>query len=322
MFRSEPVPVKGQAPGPRPVVLPLEVSGRQWAIQYHPAVSLQSSLERSAPVAIVLLGLLLSALTAWLFWAVSTARARAVVLAGQMTTRLRASEQKLARSNAELERFAYVASHDLQEPLRTVSSFVSLLERRYADRLDDQARRYIGFAVDGAKRMSELIEDLLAFSRLSHAEVSPEPTDLAAAWDEAVSNLRGQIGETGAEVSRTALPVVLAGHREAVQLLQNLIGNGLKYRGADPPVITATAERDGPDWRITVRDNGIGIDPAYHERIFVVFQRLHTADEYPGTGMGLAICKKIIDGYGGSITVASSPGAGAAFTIALPAGER
>ncbi len=319
-FRSDPAPEGVQ--GPDPVVLPLEVSGRQWAIQYQSAVSLESYLERSAPLAIVVLGLLLSALTAWLFWAVSTARARAVVLAEQMTTRLRDSEQKLARSNAELERFAYVASHDLQEPLRTVSSFVSLLERRYADRLDDQARRYIGFAVDGAKRMSELIEDLLTFSRLGHADVPPEPTDLAAAWDEAVANLRGQIDETGAEVSRTALPVVLAGHREAVQLLQNLIGNGLKYRGADTPVITATAERDGPDWRVTVRDNGIGIEPAYHERIFVVFQRLHTADEYPGTGMGLAICKKIVDGYGGGITVASSAGAGTAFTVTLPAGER
>jgi signal transduction histidine kinase len=310
----------GTPAGPA-VVLPLEVGGRQWAIRYHPALPLESSLERSAPLVIAVLGLLLSALTAWLFWAVSTARTRAVGLAGQMTTRLRASEQKLARSNAELERFAYVASHDLQEPLRTVASFVSLLDRRYADRLDDQGRRYIKFAVDGARRMSELIEELLAFSRLGHADEPPAPTDLGAAWDEAVANLRGQIDETGAEVSRTALPVVLAGHREAVQLLQNLIGNGLKYRGEDRPVITAGAERDGPDWRITVRDNGIGIDPAYHERIFVVFKRLHTADEYPGTGMGLAICKKIVDGYGGSIAVASAPGAGAAFTATLPAGE-
>ncbi len=307
---------------PGNVVLPLEVGGRQWAIRYHPALSPQSGLERSAPLAIAVLGVLLSALSAWLFWAVSTARARAVGLAEQMTARLRASEQKLARSNAELERFAYVASHDLQEPLRTVSSFVSLLDRRYHDRLDEQGRRYIGFAVDGAKRMSQLIDDLLTFSRQGHADEPPVPTDLAAAWDEAVANLRGQIEQTGAEVSRADLPVVLAGRREAVQLLQNLIGNGLKYRGEDTPVVTATAERDGPDWRITVRDNGIGIDPAYHERIFVVFQRLHTADEYPGTGMGLAICKKIIDGYGGGISVASAPGAGAAFTFTLPAGDR
>jgi light-regulated signal transduction histidine kinase (bacteriophytochrome) len=247
---------------------------------------------------------------------------RAVGLAGQMTARLRASEQKLARSNAELERFAYVASHDLQEPLRTVSSFVSLLERRYRDQLDDQARSWIGFAVDGAKRMAELIDDLLAFSRVGHTGEVPVPTDLATAWDEAVANLRGQISSTGARVSRGDLPVVLASHRVAVQLLQNLIGNALKYRGADDPVVTAEARREGTAWRITVRDNGIGIDPSYHERIFVVFQRLHTADEYPGTGMGLAICKKIVDGLGGTIAVESAPGEGAAFLVTLPAAGR
>ncbi|MCA2218526.1 sensor histidine kinase [Jidongwangia harbinensis] len=301
------------------VVLTLDVGGRRWEIHYRPSASLSSGLESAAPITIAIVGVLLSGLTAWLFWALSSARTRAVTLAGQMTAKLRASERLLARSNGELERFAYVASHDLQQPLRTVSSFLGLLQRRYDDRLDDQGREYIRFAADGAKRMSQLITELLAYSRMSSAEVPAAPTPLNTAWDEAVANLHTPIAEAGARVDRDDLPEVRVTALHANQLLQNLIGNAITYRGADAPVVHAHAEREGAFWRITVRDNGIGIDPRQHERVFVVFQRLHTADEYPGTGMGLSICKKIVESYGGRIWVKSAPGRGAAFSFTLPA---
>jgi signal transduction histidine kinase len=309
----------GPVEGPGHVVLTLDVAGRLWEIHYRPPASLSSGVENTAPYAIAIAGALLSVLTGWLLWALSTGRARAVTLAGQMTARLRASEEQLQRSNAELERFAYVASHDLQQPLRTVSSFVTLLQRRYGERLDDQARQYIGFAVDGATRMSQLIDDLLAYSRTASLDTPAEPVDLGAAFDEAVANLHTLIAETGAEVRRDELPHVLASHLHATQVLQNLIGNALTYRGDRPPVVTVSAERQGDEWRITVRDNGIGIDPRHHDRIFVVFQRLHTAAEHPGTGMGLSICKKIVESHGGQMGVESEPGRGSAFSFTLPA---
>jgi signal transduction histidine kinase len=301
------------------VVLTLDVGGRLWEIHYRPAASLSSGLETAAPIAIAIVGVLLSGLTGWLFWALSSARARAVTLAGQMTAKLQASERLLARSNAELERFAYVASHDLQQPLRTVASFLGLLQRRYDDRLDDQGRQYIRFATDGAKRMSQLITELLAYSRMSSSEQEAAPMPLNVAWDEAVANLHAPITEADAQVGRDDLPEVRVTPLHATQLLQNLIGNAITYRGVEPPVVHACAAPEGRFWRITVRDNGIGIDPRQHERVFVVFQRLHTADEIPGTGMGLSICKKIVESYGGRIWVESAPGRGAAFSFTLPA---
>jgi signal transduction histidine kinase len=323
---ATPAPPRPLLSGPGPadragdvVVQTLNVAGRLWEIHYRPAETLSSGVETAAPYVIAIAGALLSVLTGWLLWALSTGRARAVTLAGQMTARLQASETQLKRSNAELERFAYVASHDLQQPLRTVRSFVTLLQRKYGDRLDDQARQYIGFAVDGASRMSQLIDDLLAYSRTASLEGDAEPVDLGVACDEAVANLHTLIAETGAEVRRDELPRVLATHLHATQVLQNLIGNALTYRGEEPPVITVSAGREGDLWRITVRDNGIGIDPRHHDRIFVVFQRLHTATEYPGTGMGLSICKKIVESHGGQIGVESEPGRGSAFSFTLPA---
>lgn len=298
----------------------VEVAGRRWDVYYRANDALVPSQESAAPWVIAGLGVLLSILATWLFWMMSTARERALGLAGTMTAQLRESEQRLARSNRELERFAYVASHDLQEPLRTVTSFVGLLSQRYEDQLDGRAQRYIAFAVDATERMSRMISELLTYSRVGRTDDEPVLVDLSVAWDEAVANLSGAIEVQGGLVHRGVLPMVTVSRVHAVQLFQNLIGNALKYRSADPPEITASASlsEDGREWRVELRDNGIGIDAKHHERIFVIFQRLHTVEEYPGTGMGLAICKKIVESYGGRIWVESRPGEGSRFVFTLP----
>ena len=231
-----------------------------------------------------------------------------------------AQATELARSNADLEQFAYVASHDLREPLRQVSSFVSLLERRCAASLDEDGRQFIRYAREGAKRMDQLIIDLLEFARIGHHALPMEAVSIAAAVDEAMANLSHAISESDAVVRRDdALPTITGDRSELVRLFQNLIGNALKYRDpARPPVVAISVRRDGPDWIITVADNGIGIDRLYHDKIFGVFQRLHTRDKFEGTGIGLAICKKIVERLGGRIWVDSAPGPGSAFHIALP----
>ncbi len=229
---------------------------------------------------------------------------------------------ELARSNRELEQFAYVASHDLQEPLRMVSSFVQLLAQRYEGRLDDDADEFIHFAVDGAGRMKQLIEDLLAFSRVGTRGQPLAPTDCEAVLAQALANLQARIEETGAEVTHDPLPTALADERQLVQVFQNLISNAIKFRGAAPPRVRVSAESREGDWEFAVRDNGIGMEPRHAERIFEVFKRLHTRDEYPGTGIGLAICKKTVERHGGRIWVESEPGRGSTFRFTLPkAGE-
>ena len=228
------------------------------------------------------------------------------------------AEEELRRSNEELERFAYVASHDLQEPLRTVASYVQLLERRYRDRLDQDAMDFIDFAVDGAKRMQRLIEDLLAFSRVGTRGADPVPTSAQSALTSAIGGLRAAIQEAGATITHDPLPDVLADPGQLEQVFANLIGNALKFRGAAPPHVHVSATANGAHHTFSVRDNGIGIDPRYFERIFVIFQRLHGREEYPGTGIGLAICKKIIGRHGGRIWVESVPGQGTTFSFTLP----
>lgn len=230
--------------------------------------------------------------------------------------------QELARSNAELEQFAYIASHDLQEPLRMVSSYVQLLARRYRGKLDANADEFIGFAVDGVKRMQALIEDLLAYSRLTRKGPSPEETDVNAVVCDACFNLQLALRESAAKVSYDDLPTVRCDRTQFIQLFQNLIANAVKFRSQASPQIDISAQREGDCWRFIVRDNGIGIEPQYLERIFVIFQRLHSREAYPGTGMGLAICKRIVERHGGRIGVESQPGAGAAFWFTLPTGER
>jgi len=224
----------------------------------------------------------------------------------------------LARSNAELEQFAYVASHDLQEPLRMVSSYVQLLARRYKGQLDADADDFIDFAVDGAKRMQELVNDLLTYSRVGTRGNPFEPTDCEAVLALALGNLELAIEEGGAVVTHDPLPVVVADGSQLAQVLQNLIANSIKFRGEMPPRIHVSATSMGDEWVFCVRDNGIGIDPQYHDRVFVLFQRLHTRREYPGTGIGLAICKRIVERHGGRIWVESELGQGSAFHFAIP----
>jgi PAS domain S-box-containing protein len=245
---------------------------------------------------------------------------------GALIRRKRAEEQlkrtaeELARSNAELEQFAYVASHDLQEPLRMVASYTQLLRRRYRDRLDQDANEFIDYAVDGATRMQALINDLLAYSRVGTQGRALEPTETTAVLDQVLVDLGAAIKDAGAHVAHSALPTVRADGRQLAQVFQNLIGNAIKYRRADvPPRIEVRATPEGAMWRFEVQDNGIGIQADYEERIFQLFQRLHTRDEYPGTGIGLAICRKIVERHGGRISVDSSPGEGSTFAFTLPA---
>jgi PAS domain S-box-containing protein len=247
----------------------------------------------------------------------------AFAAARDVTERKRAEEalerrtEELARSNADLERFAYVASHDLQEPLRMVSSYVQLLARRYQGKLDSDADEFIGHAVDGAGRMQNLITDLLAFSRVGRTGKEFEPTSLETALDRALLNLKMAIEESGAIVTRDPMPVVRGDLTQMVQVFQNLVGNAIKFRGKEPPRIDVSIRRNAGDWLLAVRDNGIGVDAQYAERIFIIFQRLH-GREYPGTGIGLPISRKIVERHGGRMWVESAPGKGSTFFFTLP----
>ncbi len=234
---------------------------------------------------------------------------------------LEARAEELARSNAELERFAYIASHDLQEPLRMVSSYTQLLARRYKGRLDQDADEFIEYAVDGANRMQILINDLLVYSRVGTRGKDFTPTDLSLVLELTRANLQIAIEENGAIVTSDSLPTVVGDRTQLIQLFQNLIGNAIKFRGERPPEVHLGAERRGKEWLISVRDNGIGLDAEYKERIFVVFQRLHTKEEYSGTGIGLAVCKKIVERHGGRVWVESKPGEGSTFFFTMPADE-
>ncbi len=226
--------------------------------------------------------------------------------------------EQLARSNAELERFAFVASHDLQEPLRMVSSFLQLVEKRYNDKLDDAGRQYISYAVSGAERMKKLINDLLAYSRLENTAVEYSTVDMNQVLKEAVDNLQESITESKAQLTINSMPILPNGNFSGlVQLMQNLIGNAIKYRGDNPPVITINAKEDATYWQFSVSDNGIGIEPDYFEKIFIIFQRLHNMSEYSGTGIGLAICKKIAEQHSGKIWVFSKEGEGSTFYFTI-----
>ncbi len=232
---------------------------------------------------------------------------------------LRAAYDELARSNSELQQFAYVASHDLQEPLRMIGSYTQLLERRYGDKLDSDAREFMDFIVDGATRMKQLIEDLLAYSRVGTRGKELRPVKAQAALERALVNLRAAIESSGAQITHDALPDVDGDDTQLTQLFQNLVGNAIKFRKKDEPLRVHVGVQDaGEHWRFTVTDNGIGIEPQYFERIFMVFQRLHTRDEYPGTGIGLAICKKVVDRHRGRIWVESAYGEGSSFIFTLP----
>jgi PAS domain S-box-containing protein len=231
---------------------------------------------------------------------------------------LHQAHEELKRSNAELGQFAYVASHDLQEPLRMVSSYTQLLQRRYGDRLDGDAREFMAYIVDGAARMKQLIEDLLAYSRVGTRGREFHAVATDAPLRRALLNLKSAIDEAGATVSYEGLPTLEADELQLAQLFQNLIGNALKFRSASVPRIYISSTEKENEWEFAVRDNGIGIESQYFERIFMVFQRLHNKGDYPGTGIGLAICKKVVERHGGRIWVESQLGEGATFYFTLP----
>jgi light-regulated signal transduction histidine kinase (bacteriophytochrome) len=238
----------------------------------------------------------------------------------KLNTQLVKRAQELTSSNSELERFAYVASHDLQEPLRVITSFLQLLDKKYTDSLDVKAKEYIAYAVDGSIRMRQLIRDLLNYSRLDSGKNIRTEVKLNDVLAEVINNLAASITDNQAILKVDKLPDVKANKAQMVQLFQNLISNSIKYRKDESnPEIVITAQRNEDHYRISIADNGIGISPSYHARIFEMFQRLHTRDEYSGTGIGLAICKKIIEHHNGFIEINSKEGEGAEFIINLPA---
>jgi signal transduction histidine kinase len=243
---------------------------------------------------------------------------------GQFIERKRGEEQlrqltaELTRSNTELQQFAYIASHDLTEPLRMIRSYLELLSHRERESLDAESQEFVSYALDGAKRMQGLMADLLAYARVGSRGQPFEPTDCEAVLQGAMANLQLSITENDAVVEHEPLPTVLGDPFQLTQLFQNLIGNAIKFRGSAPPRIQISADRQESEWLFRVRDNGIGIEPRNYERIFVLFQRLHTRQEYPGTGMGLAICKKIVERHGGRLWVTSTQGEGSTFHFALP----
>jgi signal transduction histidine kinase len=228
--------------------------------------------------------------------------------------------KELARSNKELEQFAYVASHDLQEPLRMVAAYTQLLAERYQGKLDEQADKYIRYAVDGATRMQTLIQDLLAFSRAGREGMDVQDTDCNQVVKQAILNLEARIHEARAEIQLQPLPRLAANAGQLRQVFQNLIGNALKFRGKDPPRVRIDARQKRGEWEFSVADNGIGIPADQRDNLFVIFQRLHTREEYPGNGIGLSICKRIVERHGGRIWVESKEGEGATFKFTLSAG--
>lgn len=243
---------------------------------------------------------------------------RELAFSEESRQRLDAQAANLQRSNAELEQFAYVASHDLQEPLRKVSSFTQLLQRRYGGQLDDRADQYIDFAVDGANRMQTLINDLLEFSRVGRVNHTHQSIDLDKVLERTLSGLSVSIEETGATITHDPLPTLVADPTQMGMLWQNLIGNAVKFRRPDEtPKIHVTAAREDDLWRFTVTDNGIGIAPEYADKVFVIFQRLHTKDVYSGSGIGLAMCKKVVEFHGGTISVDTAYQEGTRITFTL-----
>ena len=296
----------------------ISLYGRVWSFDIWSTASFRAAASNSQPLIILFGGVLIDSLLLTLFVMLSRSNRRAIDFADRATDELRARTAELEKSNLELERFAYVSSHDLQEPLRTVSSYVQLLGRRYKGKLDADADDFIRYASEGAARMQTLIRDLLSYSRVGK-EIKPfEPTDCQAVLDQTLGDLQAAIQEADGNVVIDSLPTVMGDRTQLVQLFQNLIGNAIKFRGESPPRVHIAAKRNGRDWCFSVQDNGIGIDRQYGERIFQVFQRLQGLEDFAGTGVGLALCKKIVENHGGRIWVESALGQGATFFFTIP----
>ena len=240
------------------------------------------------------------------------------VLVKERTADLEAANRNLARSNESLEQFAYVASHDLQEPLRVMASYSQLLEKRYKDKLDQDAKDFIAFIVDAASRMQRLITDILAFSRVGRKDLAPAEVDFNEAVNKVLYGMSATIELSKGEVTYDKLPVLMAHETSIMQVFQNLVGNALKFRSEESPRIHISAKRDDGSWIFSVKDNGLGIEPQYHDRVFQIFQRLHSKEKYSGTGIGLSICKKIVSNYGGKIWIESERGKGSTFYFTMP----
>ncbi|NUQ00285.1 MAG: hypothetical protein HUU35_10565 [Armatimonadetes bacterium] len=321
----------GEEPNDWAQQVTVDLYGATWTAHVWPTTAHLQATADPLTELILLSGLGLSWLLGLAVYLVQTAQLRAreaeqvsallreeIAIRRETEGALTRQARELARSNADLEQFAYVASHDLQEPLRMVASYLQLLERRYRPQLDRDAVEFIDYAVDGANRMRALINDLLAYSRVGTRGKPFEPCDMNAVLARALANLEVAIQEHHASVTAGELPTVPGDRTQLTQLFQNLIANAVKFRSEEPPRIEVSAERDESGWRFAVRDNGIGIAPEHASRVFLVFQRLHTRSEYEGTGIGLAICKKIVERHGGRIWVDSIPGKGSVFMFTLP----
>ena len=301
----------------------LPMYGRTWHLDVWSAHSFRDATSSAQPLTILVGGLLIDTLLLVLFMAMARSNRVAVRYADRLTEDLQVKTRNLERSNADLEQFAYVASHDLQEPLRMVGNFTQLLQARYEGKIDDKADQYIHFTVDGVKRMQQLLNELLDYSRLSSAGSRKDLVDLNTVCETALANLRPAIEEAGARVRLDgSLPAVIGDEGQLARVMQNLIGNGIKFRHADRPAeVTVSARTEGDSVHVTISDNGIGNEPKYHDQIFVMFQRLHGQSEYPGTGVGLAICKKVILQQGGDLWVESDDDQGTRFHFTLPGAD-
>lgn len=299
--------------------VPVPLYGRQWNFEIQSAMSFRALVGSNQPYVILIGGIIIDAILLALFVLLSRANRQALQYADRATLELQRRSTRLERSNSDLEQFAYVASHDLQEPLRMVGNFTQLLQRRYAGQLDERADQYIEFAVDGVSRMQVLLNDLLEYSRVGAGEKQFETVAMGDICQAATVTLHRALEESGGTVEIATLPQVSGDPTQLHQLIQNLVANALKFRSpARPPSITIGVEDAGDDWRFHVSDNGIGIEAQYFDKIFVMFQRLHDRDQYEGTGVGLAICKKVVIRHGGQLWATSIPGLEATFYFTIP----
>lgn len=311
---------------------PVTQAGHDWLIVFTATEELVADLNKNQPTFIAIISILIDVLLFFVIRTLTSLERRASEIATVMTEDLTAAKatlerrsvelehytRELERSNNELGQFAHVAAHDLQEPLRTIGNYSQLVAGRYGDELDDDGKRWLQFMSDGAQRMSNLIRSLLQYSSIE-GDIAPfRPIDLDQVVDKALRELAGVIEETGTQIHRSPLPMIMGDESQLIRLMQNLIANAIKYRSDQPPVVSISATKDNDNWRIAVNDNGVGIKPEYHQRIFELFRRVGQQSEPAGTGLGLAICRRVVERHGGSIGVESAPGEGSTFCITLP----